>query len=133
MAADDMYAAEGEKIEAFDTVYIWWEDQWHELHLTAGHIAMLEKALRPYLDAARKSKGPARAVPKEQAKQRRRGKDRSPRKDWGGFKAWCDSTGRVYRSPAGGFYPRPADIAAYEQWLSDHPASAPQDSAHPAA
>jgi hypothetical protein len=126
LAVDDVYAAKGEKIEAFDTVFIWWDSQWFELHLTQGNIAMLEKSLRPYLDVARKSKGPKSAEPPRHAgkpKQKRpRGKDR---RDWTGFKAWCDSAGRTYVSAGGHFWPRVQDQKDYEQWLADHPANAP--------
>lgn len=127
IAADDLYAAQGETILAFDTVYIYLNGSWFELHLTQGNIARYEDALQPYLDVARPSKGPA-------GEQRHAGKTGKPhprgtdRRDWSGFKAWCDSAGRSYRNSSGGFYAKVQDVKDYEQWIAEHPANAPAGS-----
>jgi hypothetical protein len=123
IAIDDLYAAKGQKIEAFDTVFIWWDGQWYELHLTQGNIAQLGKDLGKYLDVARKSKGPKAAqppAPRHAAKPGKRGPSKGPKRDWTGFRAWCDAQEprRTYMS-GGGFYAKVQDQKDYEQWLAD--------------
>jgi hypothetical protein len=125
VAVDDIYAANGQKIEAYDTAYIWWDDAWHELHLTKSNMARLSKVLGPFLNVARKSKGPEKLRPRAAPKRHYR-----PRRDWAGFKAWCDSAGRTYVSASGHWSPKARDIKDYEKWLADNPASAPKGNSH---
>jgi hypothetical protein len=124
LAADDIYDAQGQVIEADDTVYFWFGGQWYEIDLTRGHQLQMARDLKPYTDVARKVKtGPKEAEPQRHAgKPRKRGKSRSHRKDWTGFKAWCDLNGRTYVSPGGGFYPKVQDERDYDQWLAGSPA-----------
>jgi hypothetical protein len=123
VAIDDIYAANGQKVEAFDTAYIWWDDAWHELHLTKSNMSKLGRALGPYLDVARKSKGPEKLLQKPRRKYK-------PRQDWSGFKAWCDSSGRTYTSSKGHWSPKAGDVKDYEKWLADNPANAPAGGKH---
>jgi hypothetical protein len=130
IAIDDLYAAQGQKVEAFDTAYIWWGGQWHELHLTKRNMTQLDRDLSKYLAVARKSKGPEQLQrqPRHAGKHGGARKRKGPRRDWSGFKAWCDAQvpPRTYKIPSG-FSPKVQDQKDYEQWLADHPANAPRE------
>lgn len=142
--ADDLYDSKGQTIEADDTVYFWWDGDWYEIDLTRGNQVRMADDIGPYLALARKRRSAppgVQPVPDgiKAAKARRRRQPRGgDRRDWSGFKAWCQANGRSFTLPGGGFYPRVQDVADYEKWLAGSADNLPsegeaQDSAQPAA
>lgn len=121
---DDWYYARGETIKADDTLTFYIGGQWYEIDLTKGNQEKMARDLKPWTDVARKMKAPKAASPPRHAVQpKKRGPHRRPKRDWTGFKAWCDLNGRVYRGAGGSFWPKKQDIADYESWLAERQAA----------
>ena len=66
------------------TVNFMWEGTSYEIELSKKNAAAFEKAMKPYLDAARRTRG---------SRSRRSGGSRSGKRDLGAIRDWAAKTG----------------------------------------